>query len=249
MYLVGSSVSVGAASVGGTSGGDSGVAVGESVGGAGVGSRVAGGRLVGCTGDVVGVSTATDALGKLQAALASASNTIQVKSVFLIILKYPFQSPAYGIGTRGFGQGQPCSTMEMKAVVVGEGIIRRLMSVTFLIIPFEYDGEFSPDILSDIKPSDYKIDLDEYKRQLVLRWKDVILDEYPVSWQIINHGLFMLQDNDQTLMMKNSDREFALWHRAFVPAEVRLFITGENLGKAMELKSDTTAEELDQVFS
>ena len=66
---------------------------------------------------------------------------------------------------------------------------------------------------------------------------------------MMRKGPYALHQDYQTLSMDYSDREFALWHRSVIPYRYRLFLTGENTAKAVELKADTTQQDLDGPFS
>jgi hypothetical protein len=130
------------------------------------------------------------------------------------------------------------------------------MSQHFFIFAFEYDGVFSPEILPDIRESDLIIDIDEYRERLIRDWGRVRFEPLAVlEWVFETESLKMfrgpyeIHSDYSTLSMDRPDGEFALWHRSVIPERYRLFITGENTGKAIELTMQTSLEDLRQVFS
>lgn len=131
--------------------------------------------------------------------------------------------------------------------------------VSFFIIPFEYDGKFTGEAIPHIGESHLVIDIVHYRQQLVQDWKMVQFQPpTPISiliWTFATEsimkvkGPYRIHGNYKTLSMDVPDGEFALWHRLITPQQYRLFITGENTRKAMELTLETTLEDLREVFS
>lgn len=133
------------------------------------------------------------------------------------------------------------------------------MSVKFFIGPFDPKLWEDPNAPPDPKPvSSLRIDPAAYKMALFERWptaKELSFENIKgaVWWRLNKHNLcgveVRLQNNLQYVSISSGGInfiEFILWHRAYVPAEYKLFLFNDSGWDSLVLTSATTKEEVVQ---
>ena len=122
---------------------------------------------------------------------------------------------------------------------------------TFLIAP--YRPEERDAIATKIirKSSDLRIDPVEYKALLLKRWPGI---RFYLSQYILLGWTFPLTsketgpigglEDNQTVFLDTPFDEFFLWHRTIVPAQYQLFLFHEGSWDTLELKPETSLEEI-----
>ena len=125
------------------------------------------------------------------------------------------------------------------------------MPATYFISPFQpptWSGK-----------TDLYLDIDEYISKLSNAWGNskttinLASETYVASWEIpTGDGNYItggLQKEQEVVSCAGSPKQvatFAIWHRQNIPRNIRLFLFDESLYVNMELKANTTLEEIIQ---
>ena len=134
------------------------------------------------------------------------------------------------------------------------------MSTIFLIAPYERGAWIEANDRGEVLISDLKIDPDTYNQGVQKRWPLAIVEPVPsvcpyqIQWLLPTgregFGGFCvsLWRNLQVVVFDTGPKEvfldFVLWHRSFIPTIHRLFLFNLASSDCLELKSNTTAQDL-----
>lgn len=128
---------------------------------------------------------------------------------------------------------------------------------TFFIAPFQPVND--PSLWDDLMgASDLRIDPNLYRSQLTKRWPLVKFfdpsDAEILLWSFyelregkaLPRGIGAIQSNHQIATFDSPYIDFFLWHRTVIPSSYRLFLFSDISWDSLELKSDTTREDIAQ---
>jgi len=124
-------------------------------------------------------------------------------------------------------------------------------------------GDMSEFFISPSKPPElnesinYRIDPSEYALQMRQQWPDAKIVDlttggYVLHWELNRKGRLGLsgglQSNGLVVNFASGPQadviEFVLWHRAFVPSRISLYLFDANLDLVIELKPGIRKEDL-----
>lgn len=123
--------------------------------------------------------------------------------------------------------------------------------VSFFILPYE-------PIQWEESKSGLLIDPDQYKSSLMEKWPDARVyvppsdSTYKICWEVLfdygNGFSGGLQSDQQVISISPATlsdlNKFVIWHRKIIPKEYRLFLTWEGSWKSMELRLETTEDDI-----
>lgn len=124
---------------------------------------------------------------------------------------------------------------------------------TFVVAPYrpEEHESMAPEVMRTT--SDLKINPFEYQSLLLERWPGINVYHLPryvlLEWVFpVTEGwsgpIGGLENDQQTVFIDTPFEEFFLWHRSVIPGKYRLFLSHEGSWDTLELKVDTTLEEI-----
>jgi len=133
------------------------------------------------------------------------------------------------------------------------------MSTKFFIAPYSPAAWKSEDHTTDKPISNLRIDVNEYYKHLVGKWKDAIIHSQPSPGCLLEWSLPLetgeciglegcLQENRQIIEFgtgpKKSFLDFIISHRGFISNEHQLYLFNSSLWDSLELTSDTTKQDI-----
>lgn len=105
--------------------------------------------------------------------------------------------------------------------------------------------------------SDLVIDPEWYRTMMQQKWPEAKIyippadSTYLVRWEIDQNEIYItggLQSDHQTVSFKPGFKlnlpAFVLWHREIIPEKFQLFLTWEETWESMEIKSDTSEQDI-----
>lgn len=100
----------------------------------------------------------------------------------------------------------------------------------------------------------WRIDPEEYKKALLLRWEDIVFHDPPsnffLSWSLPipetdgGRSSFNLDDNTVVFKLYDTFEEFVLWHRSVIPEPRHLLFFLEGIFTVFEIKLTTSAADV-----
>lgn len=122
--------------------------------------------------------------------------------------------------------------------------------ISFFILPF------NPLYWETVK-SDLVIDPESYRTMMQQKWPEAKIYTPPASsayllrWEINQHEIYIaggLQSDHQTVSIQPGFKSnlpiFVLWHREIIPEKFQLFLTWEGTWESLEVKSDTSEQDI-----
>lgn len=122
---------------------------------------------------------------------------------------------------------------------------------SFFISPFKPPEEWYGE-------SELKLDVNSFAEGLRLKWPNISITLTPgskyniVEWEVLKgDGTYgvrgSLEANQQIVSLDGTTAdlaEFVLWYRKLIPSQYRLFFFHESLYTCLEIKQDTTLDEI-----
>jgi hypothetical protein len=129
---------------------------------------------------------------------------------------------------------------------------------TFFVAPYRPEERESITAAAMRPSSDLRLDPGDYERLLLERWPG--LDVYRPPEYVLLEWIFPntnewagpiggLEPDQQTVFLDAPFEEFFLWHRSVIQGKYRLFLFHEGSWDTLELKVDTTLEEIQNFIS
>lgn len=119
--------------------------------------------------------------------------------------------------------------------------------------------------IADRDPMDYsldpideetrlKIDVADYKNELMERWPDITFDEPysmilcavlpPVTKGRAGQRIKLVSEDTVSMKLGDTFYDFILWHRSYVPSKYRLFLYDEDPISSFEISPNTTEADI-----